>query len=109
MNGPERPFELARITAGAILARDVLDSNGQILINQGTAVTDMAIASLHRRGISHLWVRDDHESPVDIQNCEVDIGHHQERLARLFRLGSDRVADRYLLDLMRRYRGVKSS
>jgi hypothetical protein len=64
---------------------------------------------LARIAASAILTRDEHASPVDAQSHETDNGHHQKRLARLFRHGSDRAADRYLLDLMGRYRGVKSS
>jgi hypothetical protein len=33
--------------------------------------------------------------------------HHRERLTRLFRRIGDSADDRYLLELMRRYRGVE--
>ena len=52
---------------------------------------------------------DGHASPAEAQNQETDTGHYQKRLARLFRHGSDRTADHYLLDLMGRYRGINSS
>lgn len=35
--------------------------------------------------------------------------HHQERLTRLFRHTGDGADDRYLLNLMMRYRGIKPS
>lgn len=35
--------------------------------------------------------------------------HHQERLSRLFRLVGESADDRYLLDIMTRYRGMEPS
>ena len=64
---------------------------------------------LTRVAAGAILTRDEHAAPVDAHDHEADTGHHQKRLARLFRHGSDRTADRYLLDLMSRYRGVKSS
>jgi hypothetical protein len=34
--------------------------------------------------------------------------HHQERLARLFRLVGDSADERYLLNVMARYRGLEA-
>lgn len=46
----------------------------------------------------------------DLQTQEAALRqHHRERVARLFRHVSDNVDDRYLLDIVTRYRKVESS
>jgi hypothetical protein len=48
--------------------------------------------------------------PADADARQVALRrHHQERLARLFRRVGDSADDRYLIDVMRRYRGIEPS
>jgi hypothetical protein len=47
-------------------------------------------------------------APADVHAREAAVRHHQARLNRLFRHSGDGAADRYLLDLMSRYRGIES-
>lgn len=105
-------FKLDQVKLGAILARDVLDSNGRVLAIQGSEITDATLAGLSRRDITEVWALTSalQALPEDdqVRNAGL-LQHQQQRLTRLFRHSSNGVDDMYLLDLMSRYRGIEPS
>lgn len=73
----------------------------------GTELSNAAIAALSRRDVTEVWVIDSQTPTTDVHGQEAALRqHHQERLARLFRHVGEGADDRYLCDLMARYRGV---
>ena len=107
MNRQELHLPLDQASAGMTLARDLLDARGQVLMAQGTELGDAALATLHRRDVTAVWVFDTEQANPDLQAQEAALRqHHQERLARLFRHVGDAADDRHLQDLMVRYRGL---
>ena len=110
MSSPELHLTLEQAKAGMMLARAVVDANGQLLMAQGTELSDTAIAALHRRNVKEICVFDPQQQAADIKADEVALRqHHQARMARLFRHGGNSADDCYLRDLMTRYRGVLPS
>ena len=112
MNNHALLLKLSQIKPGAILARDVLDSNGRVLAIQGSEINDATLAGLSRRDITEVWALTPalQAPPEDdqVRNAEL-LQHHQQRLTRLFRHSSNGVDDMYLLNLMNRYRGIEPS
>lgn len=110
MSSLEHHLLLEHAKAGMKLARVLLDPKGQILMVQGTELSDAAIVALHRRGVTELWVHDIGSQTVGLQAQEAVLRqHHRERLARLFRRVGEGADDRYLLEIMTQYRGVEPS
>lgn len=76
---------LDEIEPGVQLAAAVSDSAGGVLLAAGTELTASLIASLQRRGISHV--------PVAVQICSDELSAQQEkirnRIGWLFRNGGD--------------------
>ena len=86
-----KQVELDDAVAGMVLADDVLDGQGGVLLPQKTALTDALLTSLRRRGIDTVYVVND-----DISEEELNAERQrvQRRLARLFRKCQD---DRMIL------------
>lgn len=47
---------LDQAEAGMVLADDLLDSHGAVLLPQGAILTDATLASLRRRGVAHCSI-----------------------------------------------------
>lgn len=107
MTNRELPLALEQARAGMTLARPLLGARGQVLMAACTELSDTTIAALHRRDVTELWVFDSQQHAADPKAQEAALRqHHQQRLARLFRHVGESADDRYLLDLMTRYRGL---
>jgi hypothetical protein len=93
--------ELDDAVAGMVLAEDVLDGQGGILLPQKTALTDALLTSLRRRGIDTVHVVND-----DISEEELNAERQrvQRRLARLFRKCQDDRICGILLQQVTEYR-----
>lgn len=110
MSNVEIHLTLEHARAGMTLARDLLDARGQILMTQGTELSDATINALHRRDVTELWVFDLQPQAADLKAQEAALRqHHTVRLARLFRHIGESAEDRYLMDIMTRYRGLEQS
>ena len=96
---------LAQVCPGRILAEDVLDARGNLILKQGTLLTESVLNSLPRYKIQTLSVVDDENDPVeDVVDDSVTKRQTQERLDKLFRNASDDVATRSLRDWVIEYR-----
>lgn len=87
--------------AGMVLADDVLDPRGGVLLPRATALTDAMLTSFRRRGIDTIRVVND-----DISEAELiaDRERIQQRLAILFRkCAADRIGG-MLLQRVTEYR-----
>ena len=110
MSSLEIHLTLAHARAGMMLARSVLDAQGQILMAQSTELSDPTLTALHRRDITELWVLDPQPQTADLKAQEGALRqHHKERLTRLFRHIGESADDHYLMDIMTRYRGLEPS
>lgn len=56
MNASVRHVPLNEVAAGDMLAEDVTDAGGRILVSRGAPVTGAILASLRRRGIETIAV-----------------------------------------------------
>jgi hypothetical protein len=68
--------------AGMVLSCAVLDHHGGVLLPKGTALSDALLASLSRRGIERVQVRDDTVSEQALAAERERVG---QRLLQLFR------------------------
>jgi|GEM_PF-6715273 len=85
-----RVLAIDEIQAGAILAREVLDARGEMLLPAGAILTGPMFSSLARRGIERLAV-------VDSTPCDIDLDAERrridERMTILFRGSRGRAAE----------------
>jgi hypothetical protein len=97
---------------GMILAADLTDGQGSVLLPRGVALTAANIASLRRRGIAgRLTVvtpaleDDGAGNPLDAAAAREAVQQgHQARLVRLFRGSAGVGASAMLLQLLQDYR-----
>ena len=95
---------LDQAAPGMILANDMHDAGGNLLLKSGTSLTESTLASLQRYDIGSFAVLGE-ESAVDDTAARELI---QRRLAKLFRGCSDGAASRSLRDWLIQYRLGKS-
>lgn len=108
MTAVEQQISLAQAEAGMVLARDLLDAKGQVLMGRNTALSHANIAALQRRDIACVWVfADGPPSPESPLQDPAALHHRTLRLERLFRHVGESEDGRYLMHLMARHWGVK--
>jgi hypothetical protein len=90
--------ELARARPGMILATDLLDRQGQMLLPQGATLTAASLASLARHGVDMLPI-----APDDAAVQVIDAPAVQARLDYLFRKNDAESADDWATAHLRRY------
>lgn len=104
----ERQLTLIPAMAGMQLARAVLHADGHVLMASGAALDETSIQRLHLNHIQTVWVvlPDSDTPPTD--TATGGAAPELARLVRLFRhMGTD-PADRFLFDLVNRYRRGES-
>jgi hypothetical protein len=77
-----REVDLDDAETGMILAAEVLDHQGSVLLPAGAALTDALLTSMRRRGIDSVRIVDD---SVSTQDLEAERERIALRLAHLFR------------------------
>jgi hypothetical protein len=88
---------LAAARPGMVLSDVLLDRQGQMLLPQGTVLTDSVLASLARHGVRMLpIVATDAEAPPDAE-------HVQARLDHLFRKHDRDDTGDWATGILRRY------
>lgn len=92
---------LDQLAPGAVLAADVLDQQGGILLPKGAALNEPLLRALRRRGIDSLRVRDDTVDPALLAAERARAGL---RLAQLFRHPGPAAADALLREQVTRHR-----
>jgi hypothetical protein len=92
--------------AGMVLAADLLDGHGSVLLPQGTALTASALASLRRRGVDYCTVEQaaGGNGAADQAARARQREHQLARLQHLFRHCADQEANATLLQLLTDYR-----
>jgi hypothetical protein len=101
MISKNKQLDLDDPAAGMILAAEVLDHQGSVLLPAGAALTEPLLTSMRRRGIDHLQVVDDSVSAQDLaEECE-RVG---QRLDQLFRRPGTSKADALLQAQVRAFR-----
>jgi hypothetical protein len=77
-----KEIDLDDAETGMILAVEVLDHQGSVLLPAGAALTDALLTSMGRRGIDKVRIVDD---SVSTQDLEAERERIAARLAQLFR------------------------
>jgi hypothetical protein len=94
--------------AGMVLAADLTDHNGGVLLPAGATLSSANIASLRRRGINACIVvvaePDAARCAEDEAAAALERERHQLRLLRLFRRSGGEQATPLLLQLLTDYR-----
>jgi hypothetical protein len=96
-----KQVDLDDATAGMVLAADVLDHQGSVLLPQGAPLTEALLRSMHRRGIDSVPIVDD---AVDPALVAAERARVEARLAQLFRQPGPGRADALLREQLTRYR-----
>ncbi|HAT31875.1 MAG TPA: hypothetical protein DCW29_13770 [Janthinobacterium sp.] len=121
-----RLIPLEQASAGMVLAADLRDADGAVLLPAGATLSVASLASLRRRGIAACSVRDDVAAPAQASAAPVDaspvdaaaldattmdaaVDAAQARLAQLFRRSAEVEATPLLLRLLSLHRGVAAT
>lgn len=103
MTNRERQLELGSAVIGLSLSRVVARADGQVLMAQGVVLNDGAVRQLLRHDIQSVWVFDPALEPV----ADAPVLTHasaRDRLEHLFRHLGESPSNRFLLDVVKRYR-----
>ena len=82
MTGNYHQLALAEVQPGMVLSDVLLDVQGNVLLPQGTVLTEAMLTLMPRHGIAMLPIVKDEVTPEMVQ---ATLAHHEERIARLFR------------------------
>lgn len=96
-------IELERASAGMVLAADLSDANGGVLLPAGASLSEANLASLRRRGVRACLVRGA-EAEAESGARALELARRQQRLAHLFRASAGAEATPQLLRLLVDYR-----
>ena len=96
-----KQVDLDDASAGMVLAVDVLDHQGSVLLPKGAALSDSLLTSMRRRGIDSVQVVDDGVSPEQLAAERERIA---ARLQQLFRKPGPGRADALLREQLAAYR-----
>ena len=96
-----KEIDLDDAEAGMILAAEVLDHQGSVLLPAGAALTDALLTSMRRRGIDKVRIADD---SVSSQDLEAERERIALRLAHLFRRPDAGAANAMLQAQLSAYR-----
>lgn len=99
----EAMIDIANAAEGMILARQLLDDAGGMLLPQGSALTPASLASLRRRGVTQLLVLMAEPAP-DAAAVQAERERQCARLSHLFRASVPDDASALLLARLLRYR-----
>jgi hypothetical protein len=96
-----KEVDLDDAEAGMILAAEVLDHQGSVLLPAGAALTEALLKSMHRRGIDSVRIVDD---SVSSQDLDAERERIALRLAHLFRRPDGGAANAMLRAQLSAYR-----
>lgn len=101
MNSDSRLLSLNEVLVGMIVANDLLDTHGGLILGQGTIVTEAILFSLQRRGVETLGIVSGKGVDFD---PEVEMEHQRQRLVKLFRRCGNDPTNQLLLRYVTQYR-----
>ena len=100
MTGTYHQLALAEVRAGMVLSDLLLDVQGQVLLPQGTVLTEAMLALMPRHGIEMLPVEGGAASPEEQQASR---HHHEARIAHLFRKTDPDAGDDWATTMLQRF------
>ncbi|MEO6352369.1 MAG: hypothetical protein ABIO19_12975 [Burkholderiaceae bacterium] len=101
MKNATRLLPMNEVLVGMIISNDVLDTHGELILGQGTVITEAMLLSLPRYGIKTLTIAAEKISDTGRQ-AEIEL--QRLRLNKLFRRCGDGPADKLLLQYLMQYR-----
>jgi hypothetical protein len=96
---------LEQVQPGMVLARPVLDPMGHFLLPENVELSAATIETLKRHEVTEIWV----DAPGQGSDEGAKAPFRQLRLERLFRRIGESEDDRFLFNLMTRYRATEAS
>lgn len=103
MSAQSSVVALSDAEAGMVLAVDLRDAGGAVLLPAGSALSAASLKSLERRGVEEVCVVADEPAETDAQK-EAERLRQLARLERLFRHSAGEGATGRLLAYLQRYR-----
>jgi hypothetical protein len=100
-------IDIEQAAAGMVLARDLKDATGSVLLLAGATLSEGNLASLRRRGVAACVVLQesaDGEREADAAAAAAERERRLQRLAHLFRHSAGEQATPQLLRLLNDYR-----
>ena len=105
MTTHESTIDIDAASEGMILAQNLLDSGGKVLLPEGASLSASSLASLRRRGIEQLCIQVVAEaSEADQAAVEAERARQCQRLQHLFRRSAGVGASGQLLEHLAAYR-----
>ena len=102
MSADSQDIDIGAVLPGMVLAADLKDERGAVLLRRGTALNQVHLAALRGRGIKHCKI------VVEAPGAGAALAHKQarlqQRLARLFRHSAGIEASDALFQLLVHYR-----
>jgi hypothetical protein len=96
-----KQVSLEDAAAGMVLAAEVCDRQGNVLLAQGTELSDTLLRALERRGVDSVRIEDDRFSQEELGALREQVAH---RLAHLFRNPHAGTADLLLREQLTAWR-----
>ena len=106
MNPMPEHVGLDQAVAGMILADNLSDDEGNMLLSRGATLTEAALIILRRRKIDYLHVLSSADGAADIKTARE---LRRQRLAGLFRVAGSEGANGVLLRHVLQYRLEKNN
>lgn len=103
MAGKSEQIDIGDASAGMLLAHDLKDSSGSVLLPAGASLSESNLASLRRRGIERIAVVGAAE-PVDPAALQAERERKCARLVHLFRRSATVGATALLLERLIMFR-----
>jgi hypothetical protein len=101
MIGRYKQIAIDDASAGMVLADEVCDRQGNVLLAKGTALSESTLAALRRRGVEGVRIEDDGASPEQLAAGREQVA---ARVAHLFRAAHGGAADAFLREQIAAYR-----
>lgn len=108
MDKRHRFLPIHKITEGMVLADDLMDKLGHVLLPAGAAITDATLKSLGRHDILQLCILVD-EVPGEEQDQLIELQNKADRIDILFRKNPCDSPTTMLLSYVQKYRSGKAS
>lgn len=100
MTGNYQQLALAEVRAGMVLSDVLLDVQGNVLLPQGTVLTDAMLALMPRHGIAVLPIV---RAEVTPEMVAATLAHHEARIAHLFRKNEPDCGSDWATGTLRRF------
>ena len=100
MTAAYQQLPLAEVQPGMILSDELLDVQGQVLLPQGTVLTEAMLALMPRHGIAVLPIAGD-DVPSELSEAQRE--HYAARIAHLFRKNDPDSDKDWATALLRRF------